>query len=158
MRLLLCSLLLVLSGCGLFSSTPVIHPLWGNEAYSIPVVPAKVDVQEDLGTQGFQATPGGAPEMVITVTDPITKKNTIIEIKKAKRTFVEKVLTNKPVYEVKSDSKNVTAAQPKQTLWWKWIAAGVSSLLVLALIVMVAANKLSSFSPWGFILGLFKRK
>jgi len=146
MRLLLCSLLLVLSGCGLFSSTPVVHRLADN-AFEVPVVPSKMDVS------GFMASSAdNAPDMIITV--PASDKPTVVEVRKTKRTIIDKALTNKPAFEVKSDNPEIKAAQPKKTLWRKWLAVGVGALFFVAIIFMVFVNKLSNFSPMNW----FRRK
>ena len=157
MRILLLCSLLIISGCSWFSSTPAVHQL-GTESFAIPVTPSKFieDVQQ-LGTQGFEAKNiDNAPEMIITI--PASDKPTVVEVRKAKRTIVDRALTNKPAYVVESNNPGIKAAQPKQTVWWKWIAVGVGCLFVVAMAAMVIAQKVASFSPWGSILSLFKRR
>jgi hypothetical protein len=155
--LLLCSLLL-LSGCGLFSSAPVMHPMADADSWDIAVVASKVAKTTPhltSPTEGRGSISKDVPEMVITV--PASAKPTVVEVRRAKRTIIDKTLTNKPVFEVKSDNPGVTAAQPKQTVWWKWIAAGIAGLLLVALVFVAVAQKVANFSVVGFFLKLFKR-
>jgi heme A synthase len=66
-------------------------------------------------------------------------------------------MTNKPAHEVKADNPGVTANQPKKTVWWRWVAAGLIGLLFAVAVVAAIASQVANFSPWGFILKLFKR-
>jgi hypothetical protein len=146
--------LCTLQGCGVFSSAPVIHQMADADSWEIPVLAQKFEVGSLKG-EGGSGKQDDAPDMVITV--PASDKPTVVEVRKVKRTIIDKTLTNKPEFAVKSDSQGVTAAQPKQTVWWKWIAAGVGGLFLLAMVVMIIVNKVSNWSPWGFLLRLFKR-
>lgn len=155
MRILLLCSLLAFAGC----SSPVVHPLTEKGSYSIPVTPASVEASvEDLGTSGFEAVKdkSSLPDVIITV--PPSTKATVVEVKKAKRSVVERVMTNKPAYEVKSDNPGTVAEQPKNTVWWKWILLFFAALGISAGVWFIVVQKIANFSPWGFILGLFKRK
>ena len=138
----------LLNGC---SIVPTVTPIPDGTGYEIPVVPGKIEAPDIIDDK-----PG--PDMVITVQPETPGEQPVkIQVRKVKRTIAEKLLTNKPEYEVKSDSGKVSAVQQKKTLWWRWLLAAVLCLFILAAAVMVIVNKVSSWSPAGFIKNLFRR-
>lgn len=147
--LLLCSVALALSGCW---SAPKINALSDAGSWAIPVTAAKV-VQD--AQDAVHGTGQNQPDMVITV--PASDMPTVVEVRKVKRTIMDKALTNKPVFYVKSDNQGVTAAQPKQAVWWRWIVAFAVGLFLVAAILMAVVQRVANVSPWGFLLKLFRR-
>lgn len=149
--LLLCSLIL-LAGC---NSTPKVRPLVDADSWQIPVTPAKV--MENAENPASKAEQGTLEEII---TVPASTVPTRIEVYKKKPTLKQKakeLFTNTPTHEVKADNPRVKAQQPKKTVWWRWVAALIVGLFILAAMAMAVVQKFTSFSPWGAVLKLFKK-
>lgn len=145
--LLLSALVLIVAGC-----VPKIDLMAEADSWDISVVPAKVVEAEGAG----QSTEGkDEPELVITV--PPSDKPTHVEVRKVKRSIIDKVLTNKPEHNIRSDNKEVRANQPKKTLWWKYLVLIIVGLMFLSALIAAIARKVTNFSPLGFVKKILKR-
>ena len=96
---------------------------------------------------------------LLDLTVPPSNKPTRIRVNKPKKTLPEKLkdyFNNDPKYEVQASSPGVEAAQPKKSLWWRWV---VFLLLVFALVVTSAdflSRRLYEISPVKTFLAFLK--
>lgn len=156
MRVLAVILVLFVVSCG---ARKMPDPLpAGTETYSIPITPERIDNIVDSSVE--PSTPE-EKQADIVIWVPPSNTVTPVVVKKKKqsplKSLFERTMTNKPQYEVKSTNKDVTAEQPKKSIWRRWVLLVVGSLFFLAMIGMAVAWRVANLSPAGILKRLLKR-
>ncbi len=148
-RILLLLSLLILTGCATILPDPFPE---GTATWDIPVEAAKIENVEAPGV-----LPSNDPQTEMVITVPPSDKPTHIKVEKRHVSIKKKLLSNEPEHKVTSDNSAVTAAMPKKTLWWRWLAAVVLGLFIVCVVIMAVVNRVTNWSPAGFLKKLLRR-
>lgn len=130
----------------------------GDGVFEVPIE-SKSDFPPVTAGNGtvFDAPKGDEPAAILDITVPASTTPTRVRINKKKTTLFEQAMTNKPKYAVETNKKDVDVAQPKKSLWWRWLVLVGGALLLIVAIFFAIAQRVISFSPWTLFLRIFKR-